>query len=149
RFAEDGKLIEKISSGFVETDKGTYYLDKNGEKVHGWKEIDGRIYYFSTSNTGYMRTGKTKIAGTDYQFDSKGRLPKGVKFGFNKEKDGTYYLSKDEGRLRGWQEIDGNKYYFSMSQTSYMRTGKARIDGKEYEFTKDGKLIEDVKTGFV
>src|SRR5699024_1908014 len=72
-------------------------------------------------------------------------LPKGVKFGFNKEKAGTYYLDKDKGRLRGWQEIDGDKYYFSMAQTGYMRTGKATIEGKEYEFTKDGKLIEKTK----
>ena len=47
---------------------------------------------------------------------------------------------KQEKRLYGWQEINGDKYYFS-TVDGIMRTGKTYVGGKPYEFTVDGKLI--------
>lgn len=45
--------------------------------------------------------------------------------------DGTYFAN-------GWQEIDGNTYYFD--ENGYMKTGWAMIDGKSYYFNEDGTL---------
>ena len=40
--------------------------------------------------------------------------------------------------LTGWQEIGGNTYYFLGA--GRMVTGTVTIDGKIYEFNKDGRL---------
>ena len=146
-FTEDGKLIRKVTSEFIKTDAGTYYLDEDGYRVYGWQEINGDKYYFSTSS-GYMRTGRATIDGVLYDFDEDGKLIGEVKVGFIKTPEGTYYLTANGTMLKGWQEIDGATYYFSY-ENGYMRTGRTRIGGELYDFDEDGKLIGKVQTGFI
>src|SRR5690606_9295368 len=146
-FGLDGKLIQEIKEGFVETENGTYYMTKDGEILKGWHEIDGSTYYFSRVG-GYMRTGKAYVDGVLYEFGLDGKLIQEIKEGFVETENGTYYMTKDGEILKGLHEIDGSTYYFSRVG-GYMRTGKAYVDGVLYEFGLDGKLTKVIKEGFV
>ena len=133
-------------TGFVKKGKATYYY-QNGEMKTGWVEIDGKWYYFATNSAvlGQMRTGATRIGGILYTFDADGALLKGS-FYQTKINGIRYYWAGQF--LRGWQEIDGATYYFHTT-TGTMYTGVHTIDGKNYEFADDGKLIGlAVRRGF-
>lgn len=49
---------DKMTSQFVEWKGKTYYTDKKGRVVKGWKKIKGSYYFFSRKN-GKMQSGKT------------------------------------------------------------------------------------------
>ena len=180
-FNEDGVLVE--NSGWYIDDQGhTLYIDPNtGQFVKGWQVIDGEKYYFET-DTGYahsgwlsmwdvkyyfapssykMVIGKYTIDGKVYTFNNDGVLLGNG----NWEVDGQgHVLYKDPStgqNVKGWQVIDGEKYYFATG-TGYahsgwltmwdvlyyfkpadfkMVTGKYTIDGKDYYFNEDGVLI--------
>lgn len=146
-FDEDGKLIGKVEPGFIETEEGTYYLNEDYIKLYGWQIIKGATYYFSTVN-GYMKTGRVTIGGVLYDFTEDGKLIGRVGPGFVQTDLGIYYIDENGIKLYGWQEINGAKYYFS-TVNGYMKTGRVTIGGKLYDFADDGKLIEEVKTGFI
>ena len=68
-FAEDGHLLDYV---WVEEAGGMrYYWAQN--PVTGWKEIDGKTYYFDPE-TAYMQTGDVEIDGVTYGFDENGVL---------------------------------------------------------------------------
>ncbi|TAH64444.1 MAG: hypothetical protein EWM47_12590, partial [Anaerolineaceae bacterium] len=146
-FAEDGKLIRKIETGFITTDVGTYYVNENGIILYGWQELGGETYYFSTAN-GYMRTGRTYIGGELYDFTEDGKLIRKVEAGFITTDGGTYYVNGNGNILYGWQQIGESTYYFSTAN-GYMRTGRAYVGGILYDFAADGKLIRKVEAGFI
>lgn len=52
----------------------------------------------------------------------------------------TYYFNKNGTRCTGWKTIDGSTYFFSR-KGGFMRTGRAKINGKVYTFAPDGKLV--------
>lgn len=54
-------------------------------------------------------------------------------------------MNANGAMLKGWQEIDGYKYYFSVVN-GFMRTGRVTIGGVLYDFAEDGKLIGEVVT---
>ena len=72
-----------------------------------------------------------------------------------------YFMPEDGKAARGWMEIGGKRYYFWMSSAQMsvgwnilgndkyyhdangvMQTGTITIDGKQYTFDTNGKLIE-------
>ena len=122
-------------------------MDESGIMVKGWKEIGESTYYFSLAN-GYMSIGITAIDGKLYEFADDGKLLGKVERRFVVTEEGTYYVNSDGEIVKGWQEIDGSTYYFSTT-TGYMSTGRTYIDGVLYEFAEDGRLIEEVETGFI
>ena len=92
---KDGKKVSKIkSSGWVKAggkyyyysakkkslvrnkfktiDGATYYLDENGARVKGWKNIGSYRYYFNSK--GVRQSGAVTIGGKQYYFNAKGRL---------------------------------------------------------------------------
>lgn len=66
----DGKLFDSrvVTSGFA----WSYYADRDGKLVKGWKKIRGYWYYFD-SNYEYV-TGVQTIDGKQYLFDTDGRM---------------------------------------------------------------------------
>ena len=126
--------LEKESTGWIEENGNKYYLE-NGNKVTGFKTINGQTYFFSRDTTRYgvMRTGKFEIDGYYYCFDdTTGALKTGFfDYGGNK------YYTDNSGKIqKGFQVIDGKTYFFSRDTTRYgvMRTGKFEIDGDYYCF---------------
>ena len=113
-FAQNGALIKEIVPGWL-LERGTYYwINEDGSKAVGWKQIGTYWYWFAED--GKMLTGWQQIGTYRYYFHEAGRM------------------------LTGWQEIDGNQYYFL--EAGRMVTGVVTIDGQTYVFGSDGALIE-------
>lgn len=106
---------------------------------HGWKEIDGKTFYFDEN--GKMVTGLIKIDGKLYYFNDLGELQLGLTYlnipcrGYE-----IYYFDKDTGAVTNkWETVNGKKYYFNSEGLGYSNE-VAKIDGKLYAFTRDGSL---------
>lgn len=106
---------KNVKAGWLDYNKGRYYIQKNGRLVTGWKKISGKWYYFTSQ--GKVRTGW---------------LSNGKKL---------YYLSKGKkgtgAMLTGWQTINGKQYYFA-KQSGEMFTGWKTINKKQFYFNKSG-----------
>ena len=59
RFGPDGKMVREIHC----------HLDKNGEPLTGWHELDGKTYY--ADEDGELARGKREIDGKTYYFDEE------------------------------------------------------------------------------
>ena len=122
-------------SGLFENDLGTRYYVKDVYQT-GWIEIDSKTYYFSKED-GYMVTKSGKIGGVWYGINPDGTLADG----FLKDDDGTRYYNKGTF-LTGWQEIDGDTYYF-YTENGIMAIGQIKIGGSIHYFSEDGKLLNN------
>ena len=160
---ENGVMITGWYNSYVYVDEDTgetvyagswYYFDKNtGKAVSGWKQLDGKWYYFYqryASSAPYMLSSTMqKIldeTGTPnyYRFSESGVMitgwyntnvyvsPKTGKTYY----DGTwYYFGADGKAYTGWHKINGNYYYFYNSENGnpYMCTsGLVTIDDELY-----------------
>ena len=97
-----------------------YYLDADGYRVTGWKDIGIYRYFFNPQ--GEMHTG------------------------WYSEKSVWYYFGPSGNMYIGWQEIAGKKYYFGPSGNMY--TGDQIIDGDSYHFDENGILIQKNHVGW-
>ena len=112
-FTWDGHYYDKdsgalVTNKFVESYGSTYYLDENGNKVIGPKEINGEWNYFDD----YGEQVKGRFASDDRYYDENGKQ---VDFGTNRyfELNGKWYYAGNDGAiLKGPQTIDGVKVYF-------------------------------------
>lgn len=101
-----------VTEDFITYRGKTYYFDKKGEKVSGWKEIDGSRYCFNKK--GVMKTGWLEERKEKFYLDETGRM------------------------CIGWTKIDEEKYYFDPE--GRMLTGNQKIGGRKCVFAEDGKL---------
>lgn len=111
------KIAEAIAYGLLQEDyngKANTSISDTNMKV-GWTEEKGLWYYY---DKGKRRTGWLK-SGSKW-------------FYLNPDKDGAM--------ATGWLDYNHNKFYFNSK--GYCMTGKQVIDGKTYEFNKDGYLIK-------
>ena len=112
-FDWDGHYYDKdsgalVTNKFVENYGRTYYLDENGNKTIGSKEVNGAWYYFDQ----YGEQVKGRFASDDRYYDKYGKQ---VDFGTNRyfELNGEWYYAGNDGAiLKGPQTIDGVKVYF-------------------------------------
>ncbi len=133
-FNEDGSAMNGLS-----TYQGSTYYGENGKLHLGFKDIDGKTYFFSRWG-GAMRTGVFKIDGIDYGFNEDGTAMNGLS-----TYDGSTYYG-DNGKLHlGFKEIDGNLYFFSRWGGA-MRTGVFQISGVDYGFNEDGTAMNGLST---
>ena len=112
-FDWDGHYYDKdsgalVTNKFVENYGRTYYLDENGNKTIGSKEVNGAWYYFDQ----YGEQVKGRFASDNRYYDENGKQ---VDFGTNRyfELNGEWYYAGNDGAiLKGPQTIDGVKVYF-------------------------------------
>ncbi|WP_455459826.1 glucosyl transferase [Streptococcus salivarius] len=112
-FGWDGHYYDKdsgalVTNKFVDSYSSTYYLDENGNKVIGPKEINGVWNYFNQ----YGEQVKGRFASDGRYYDENGKQ---VDFGTNRyfELNGKWYYAGNDGAiLKGPQTIDGVKVYF-------------------------------------
>ena len=112
-FDWDGHYYDKdsgalVTNKFVENYGRTYYLDENGNKTIGSKEVNGAWYYFDQ----YGELIKNNFAPDGRYYDKYGKQ---VDFGTNRyfELNGEWYYAGNDGAiLKGPQTIDGVKVYF-------------------------------------
>ena len=130
-----------------------YYLDADGYRVTGWKDIGIYRYFFNPQGemhtgwyseksvwyyfgpSGNMYTGWLKENNKWYYYDSlNGKMVKGwAKIG-----QFWYYFDKAGKMLTGWQNIGIFKYYFGPSGNMYI--GWQEIAGKKYYFGPSGNM---------
>ena len=126
-FAWDGHYYDKdsgalVTNKFIDSYSSRYYLDENGNKVIGPKEINGVWNYFNQ----YGEQVKGRFASDGRYYDENGKQ---VDFGTNRyfELNGEWYYAGNDGAiLKGPQTIDGVKVYFD----------QGGVQGKGY-FVKD------------
>ena len=112
-FTWDGHYYDKdsgalVTNKFVEEYGRTYYVDENGNKAIGSKEVNGAWYYFEQ----YGELIKNNFAPDGRYYDKYGKQ---VDFGTNRyfELNGEWYYAGNDGAiLKGPQIIDGIKVYF-------------------------------------
>ena len=102
-------------SSFVDSTEGKSYIDENGEKVIGWKSIDGSYYYFD--DKGIMKTGFLDLDGEKYYLDTDGKM--------------------HIGRL----DLEGKSYYFDKDGKMLRNTW---VD-KRYFVDENGEMLKDRK----
>lgn len=98
-----------VTNKFVENYGRTYYVDENGNKAIGSKEINGAWHYFNQ----YGEQVKDRFAPNGRYYDKYGKQ---VDFGTNRffELNGEWYYAGNDGAiLNGPQTIDGVKVYFN------------------------------------
>lgn len=113
-FDWDGHYYDKdsgalVTNKFVENYGRTYYLDENGNKAIGSKEINGEWHYFDQ----YGEQVEDRFAPNGRYYDKYGKQ---VDFGTNRyfELNGEWYYAGNDGAiLNGPQTIDGVKVYFN------------------------------------
>ncbi len=113
-FDWDGHYYDKdsgalVTNNFVENYGRTYYVDENGNKAIGSKEIDGAWHYFDQ----YGEQVEDRFAPNGRYYDKYGKQ---VDFGTNRyfELNGEWYYAGNDGAiLKGPQTIDGVKVYFN------------------------------------
>ena len=143
-FGWDGHYYDKdsgalVTNKFVEEYGRTYYVDENGNKAIGSKEVNGAWYYFEQ----YGELIKNNFAPDGRYYDKYGKQ---VDFGTNRyfELNGEWYYAGNDGAiLKGPQTIDGVKVYFH--QNGIQAKGyfvKDDTDNTEHYYDKDsGALI--------
>ncbi|WP_183137250.1 glucosyl transferase [Streptococcus salivarius] len=143
-FTWDGHYYDKdsgalVTNKFVESYGSTYYLDENGNKVIGPKEINGEWNYFDD----YGEQVRNRFASDGRYYDENGKQ---VDFGTNRyfELNGKWYYAGNDGSiLKGPQTIDGVKVYFDQGGVQvkgyFVRND---TDNKEHYYDKDsGALV--------
>ena len=143
-FAWDGHYYDKdsgalVTNKFIDSYSSRYYLDENGNKVIGPKEINGAWNYFDD----YGEQVRNRFASDGRYYDKDGKQ---VDFGTNRYfqlGDYWFYVGKDGAILKGSQTIDGVKVYFYQSGVQvkgyFVRND---TDNKEHYYDKDsGALV--------
>ena len=70
------EIEPKLTDGLTFID-GYYYYLENGSLYRGFKQIDGKTYFFSRID-GRMRTGMFDIDGYTYYFNANGEMQTGL-----------------------------------------------------------------------
>ena len=127
--AEDqDKLVEGAKNAFLEMVSA-----ENGEKVVGWKAIDGKWYYFN--EYGVMETGWVSVDGKWYYLNEEDGS---METGWASVGGKWYYLNADGSMETGWVSVDGKWYYLNADGS--METGWASVGGKWYHLDNSGAM---------
>ncbi len=132
-----------MQTGFQETGGKTYYYGTDGVKqaLTGIQTIDGKKYYFDSSNA--VQTGWQTVDGKDYYFDSS-TSPSGQAVTGKTDIGGDTYFFDDDGvkQTACWQTISDKTYRFN-GEGKMIKGTMATIDSKTYYFHDDGARAEE------
>ena len=130
---ETGEAVKK--TGFVKSDGRWYYLEEDGKKAKGLKEIDGKLYFFSNNPMNKYETNE----------QVRGQLARPyfyISFPNRAEDNPTYYFEAETGAAVTNQFVyaDGHWYYFG-------KDGKALlfdqvVNGQHLYFDYEGKQVK-------
>ena len=120
-----------------------YYDPVSGEEASGWRNIDGKWYYFLH----HALKGFQKIGDKSYYFDP---VNSDMKTGWISKQgypglEWYYYDPESGARVSGWQTIDGKTYCFDEFGKAFVGQSTL-IDGKRYYFDP---VTRELITGWV
>ena len=142
------------ASKFDVINGSTYYFDKSGYMVTGWKSIESNWYYFNASGCLVTNTwvgdyyldfdGKMAISqwindryvGQDGAWDKSKEL-----YVMEQDSLGTRFVNQRtlEYEKDGWIKIKSGSYY--VDSNGYALVGTQILEEKTYHFDENGKLI--------
>ena len=138
----DGHML----TGWVQDDGKWYYLDKkDGHMLTGWLIFKGGRKFFLRKD-GSMIQGPcwTTIGSKKYRFTTDGH----VISAWQLVKGKWYYRNTDGNIERNkWLCYSGKYYYLTASGAA--ATGSVTVQGKKYNFSKDGALIGSVPSSVI
>ncbi len=143
-----------VSAVWQKDESGSWQWSENGVLQTGWKQIDGRWYFFDQNGT--MQTGWVKDAGKWYYLDSSGAMKTGwqriegewyhlkssgaMSSGWVKSNDEWFYMAPATGAMaKGWVTVGKEKYF--LQDSGEMQTGLIQVDGKTYYLNDDGAMV--------
>lgn len=147
---DDGwfKLEYTNSSTGVITENWYYASESGAVFKGGFRELEGKRYYFDANGLNYRKRWLTEQSGKKRYIGNEGYLYQNQWFVIsgldsrNSDYNNWYYAGKDGYvRMDGWYKIDGQHYCFNTS--GVMRTGwlteTADDDDDEYSYYYCGK----------
>ena len=139
------------STGWNKDGSDYYYILPDGSRASGFTQIGNNFYYFDELD-GFMKTGWAATADgfrffrKDGKKGKKGRMRRGGVYTVDEKKGYKAGFGPDGVVITGFQEIDGDYYYFSDSE----RLGKRGLmltetwvtleDGRQVYFGKNGQM---------
>ena len=162
-FDETGKMVIEIKNGFVEEGGEIYYyVDGIKWTRRGVFKVDN--YYYYAKNGGALVTNQKIYATVTndlvpfdmYEFDETGKMVIEIKNGFVEEGGEIYYyVDGIKWTRRGVFKVD-NYYYYAKNggalvtnQTIYATVTNDLVPFDMYEFDETGKMVIEIKNGFV
>ncbi|WP_067781722.1 N-acetylmuramoyl-L-alanine amidase [Actinomyces vulturis] len=112
-----------------------YIFNSRGYVVTEWVK-QGDDWYYMDSKSGAMKTGPIVVDGKHYMLSSSGVMVTG----WHKTRDGWNHYADDGQRSTGWVFSSGSWYYLD-TITSLMVTGERQIDGTNYAFDSEGRMV--------
>lgn len=159
RYYFDGNGI--LKTGFFKVGSNTYYgreaeslEEYPGQVAVGEQEIGGAAYYFGSNYV--MSAGWQKIGGAWRYFSTAGTSPER---GMEQEvsapvQEGSWYWYTVNGEkycfrnnstlLKGWQTINGKRYYLDPSTGAAVAGKELKIGSYTYYFDADGVMQKDI-----
>ena len=144
-FSDDG-VCKGVYTGLVPAEGGGYYCAVAGEQKSGWREFDGKNYYFDHT-THLAVDGIQTLSGLTYTFVDY-VLTIGA---WKEEEDGTHYYWA--GRLMQNQWVQVGEDYYYLFPYGPRAEGISRTRDLTYSywgtfiFTDDGVFLKD-QNGF-
>lgn len=105
---------------------------------YGWQGAEGASPYYQVDNT--FASGVMVIDGIAYSFGPDGAC-RGTYTGFGMKNERRRYYTNGVPYNNGWLELPSGTYYFYSNGTA--AEGIVTIDGKQYNFASDGRLIKE------
>lgn len=141
----DGNWKYWLTSGkfpknsWLRLDGVTYYLDKEGNAVEGWYQIDEKWYYFNED-----KVMEVNAWIEDYYVDASGVWQPEKKQAQWLASGDKYWYSHGDGSYRtsGWERINGEWYYFD--EIGWMMTGWNQMGSDWYYLNSNGTMATDV-----
>ncbi len=122
---------------FTEADGKKYYFNEDGRMHKGFKNLNGKKYFFSQID-GQMRYGWIEVGGKKYYLFSDGVCA----IGEHTIDKMNYYFYEDGSLRGGWTtDTSGNRYYLD-SYGNFVRDW-AIVEGKKCFFNGLGVLIAE------
>lgn len=132
----DGSLYR----GWLNVGGKKYRMDGKGRRMHGFRFVDGKLWYFGPKTDGAMRQlrGFRKIGNEYYHYDQDHSLHRG----WLTRKDGTYYMDGKGRRVSGFRFVGKKLYYFGPKTDGKLRQlrGFRKIGKHYYHYDKDHSL---------
>ena len=127
------------SNEWVNTSDGWKFYNAGGSQAKGWLK-QGATWYYLDKDTGIMADETAVVVnGQQYYFSKGGAL---VENGWCYQNGMELYI-QNNSLVTGWKTIGGNTYYFDLMRGYKVNNREQTIDGQNYIFNKDGKIIKN------
>ena len=122
-----------VKFGWAQNEKGewNFLVDSNSTKATGWKQIEGKWYFFNAE--GVMQKWWVKDGNTWYYLNGSGEMQTGWL-----NDNGTWYYLEASGAMKAnqWFEVDGKWYHVAESGALSVNT---TVDG--YNVNENGEWV--------